>query len=305
VIRYRLVHETRYRYGAPVTLGHHQARLIPLDCATQRCRSWRIHIEPAPAVYREQHDYQGNRVAYFSVEQAHEALAVTAVSEVEVSGPAPGLAPVPDLPWERGRDRIREIAGGEQVAVHDYALDSALVVVEPGVAEYAAPSFSPGGGLLESVGDLMARIHREFTYDPAFSTISTPLREVLVHRRGVCQDFAHLAIACIRSRGLAARYVSGYLETDPPPGGERLTGADASHAWFSVYVPGSGWVDFDPTNNQVPLDRHITLARGRDFADVTPLKGVLYGGGAHTLSVAVTVERVVAAEVGAPGEAVS
>jgi transglutaminase-like putative cysteine protease len=155
------------------------------------------------------------------------------------------------------------------------------------------PSFSAGRPLLEAVHDLMRRIHRDFTYDPHFSSIATPLQQVLAHRRGVCQDFAHLAIACLRSQGLAARYVSGYLETLPPPGGEKLVGADASHAWFGVYVPYQGWVDFDPTNDQVLADRHITAAWGRDYADVAPLKGVLFGGGSeHRLTVEVDVERL-------------
>ena len=135
----------------------------------------------------------------------------------------------------------------------------------------------------------MQRIYTEFKYDPEFSTLATPLKEVLEHRSGVCQDFAHLAIGCLRSQGLAARYVSGYIETEPPPGKERLVGADASHAWFSVFQPGVGWLDFDPTNNQIPGERHITVAWGRDYADVTPLKGVAFGGGEHELKVSVDV----------------
>jgi len=160
------------------------------------------------------------------------------------------------------------------------------------LAEYARGSFPPGRPLDQAVNDLVGRIYTEFKYAPEFSTIATPLKEVLEHRRGVCQDFAHLAIGCLRAQGLAARYVSGYIETDPPVGKERLVGADASHAWFSVFQPGAGWLDFDPTNNQRPADRHITVAWGRDYADVTPLKGVAFGSGEHDLRVAVDVRRI-------------
>ena len=174
-----------------------------------------------------------------------------------------------------------------------FRLESNFIEFGSGIMEYAAPSFAAGRPLLEAVHDLMQRIHRDFTYDPHFSNIATPLHQVLEHRRGVCQDFAHLAIACLRAQGLAARYVSGYLETLPPPGETKQIGADASHAWFGVYVPYQGWVDFDPTNDQIPADRHITLAWGRDYADVAPLKGVVFGGGqGHHLEVAVDVERL-------------
>ena len=158
--------------------------------------------------------------------------------------------------------------------------------------DYAIPSFPVGRPIVDAVDDLVKRIHRDFTYDPQFTTIATPLLDVLKHRRGVCQDFAHVAIACLRSLGLAARYVSGYIETIPPAGQARLVGADASHAWFSLYVPEWGWLDFDPTNNQMASDQHIILAVGRDYQDVTPLKGVLFGGGKHQLDVSVDVERL-------------
>ncbi|HQT25374.1 MAG TPA: transglutaminase family protein, partial [Burkholderiales bacterium] len=173
-----------------------------------------------------------------------------------------------------------------------YALDSPFVMTSSELMAYAGPSFTPGRPLLEAVQDLMQRIHADFTYDPGFTTLATPLSEVLAHRRGVCQDFAHLAIGCLRSRGLAARYVSGYIETLPFPGKEKLVGADASHAWFSVYMPELGWMDFDPTNNQIPADRHIVVAWGRDYGDVTPLKGVIFGGGDHELAVSVEVRNM-------------
>ena len=166
-----------------------------------------------------------------------------------------------------------------------------MVPMIPELHDYAEKSFAKGRPLLEAVEDLTTRLYTDFTYDPGFTTIATPLADVVKHRRGVCQDFAHLGIACLRALGLAARYVSGYIETDPPPDQEPLEGADASHAWFSVYLPQFGWIDFDPTNNQIPADRHITVAWGRDYADVTPLKGVVFGSGTHELSVSVDCKR--------------
>ena len=187
----------------------------------------------------------------------------------------------------QNQDQIPEILDARQ-----YVLDSSMVTVTPELTDYAQYSFLPDRPLVDVVRDLMQRIYKDFTYDPTFTTIATPLSEVLGFRRGVCQDFAHLAIGCLRAYGMASRYVSGYIETLPEPGKQRLVGADASHAWFSVYVPGTGWMDFDPTNNTVPLDQHITLAWGRDYADVTPLKGIAFGGGQHSLSVSVDVLRL-------------
>ena len=170
-----------------------------------------------------------------------------------------------------------------------FTFDSHYVKRSPALAEYATPSFAPGRPILDATADLSARIHREFRYDAKATTISTPLAEVLANRHGVCQDFAHLAIGCLRSLGLAARYVSGYLESRPPPGRARLVGADASHAWLAVFAPGLGWVDFDPTNNVLPSERHLTLAWGRDYGDVSPIRGVILGGGSHTMSISVDV----------------
>jgi transglutaminase-like putative cysteine protease len=180
----------------------------------------------------------------------------------------------------------------EILDARQYILDSPMITISPELADYAQSSFLPNRTLVDVVHDLMGRIYKDFTYDPTFTTIATPLSDVLSFRRGVCQDFAHLAIGCLRAYGMAARYISGYVETLPEPGKPRLVGADASHAWFSVYIPGTGWLDFDPTNNTVPLDQHITLAWGRDYADVTPLKGIAFGGGQHTLSVSVDVLRL-------------
>ncbi len=286
-MRYRITHTTEFLYEARVGLCYNEARLLPRALPQQTVVSAALQIEPAPNDCYERFDFFGNRTAYFSLQQPHERLTVTASSELETTA-APAAADG-DLSWETAREHLRSDRGAEGVEASQFVLDSPIVAVDERLADYARPSFTPGRPLAEAVHDLMQRIYTEFTYDPEFSTIATPLKEVLAHRSGVCQDFAHLAIGCLRAQGLAARYVSGYIETQPPPGQKRLVGTDASHAWFSVYHPGAGWLDFDPTNNQRPGTQHITLAWGRDFADVTPLKGVAYGGGEHKLKVAVDV----------------
>jgi transglutaminase-like putative cysteine protease len=299
-MKYRVIHTTEFLYEARVGLCYNEARLLPRDLPHQKVLSASLQIDPPPHDHYERLDYFGNRTAYFSIQQPHDRLVVTATSEVEVGTPqhdgAGSLSPerslfeeAESLSWESVRERLRGDRSPDVIEASQFALDSPSVAADDHLADYARPSFPPGRTLVEAVHDLMQRIFREFKYDPEFSTIATPLKEVLAHRSGVCQDFAHLAIGCLRAQGLAARYVSGYIETKPPPGKERLVGADASHAWFSIYQPGAGWLDFDPTNNQLPREQHITVAWGRDFADVTPLKGVAYGGGEHELKVAVDV----------------
>lgn len=290
-MRFRVHHVTRYRYEQPVSLCHSVAHLKPREQPGQRTRAAHIRVDPWPAVAREHLDFFGNRQSYFSIQQSHRALEVAATSEVEVTPRA-----VPDLsgspPWERVVAELRESREPEALAARIFTLPSAYVPLDAAAADYARPSFAPGRPLLEAVSELMGRIYRELEYDPHFTTVATPLSEVLAHRRGVCQDFAHLALAGLRGLGLPARYVSGYLETLPPPGQPKLQGADASHAWFAVFLPRVGWIDFDPTNDQIPGEQHITTAVGRDFQDVTPLRGVFYGGGEHELEVAVDVDRI-------------
>ena len=298
-MRYRISHVTRYDYGAGVSLCHSIAHLKPRETPWQRTRSAQVRVSPWPSVAREHRDIFGNRVNYFSIQQAHAKLEITATSEVEVTAPA-----VPDLvaspPWERLRDRLREDRHPTAVAARIFTLPSPALPASAAAADYALQSFTPGRPVLDAAMDLTRRIYAELTYDPAFTTVATPLATVLEHRRGVCQDFAHLAIAGLRGLGLPARYVSGYLETLPPPGQPKLRGADASHAWFGLFLPpslaagspGDGWIDFDPTNDSLIGEQHITTAVGRDYQDVTPVRGVFYGGGEHALSIAVDVDRV-------------
>lgn len=289
-MKYRVTHRTELEYEALVGLCYNEARLLPRDMLCQKVLSTDLKIDPLPNDRYERLDYFGNLTTFFSILQPHDHLVVTAISEVEVETAQSNLFMNADsLPWETVRERLRKDRTPDVIDACQYVLDSPMIAVDETLAEYALPSFPPGRPLYDAVHDLMQRIYRDFKYDPEFSSIATPLKEVMAHRSGVCQDFAHLAIGCLRAQGLAARYVSGYIETDPPAGKERLVGADASHAWFSVFQPGGGWLDFDPTNNQLRGNRHVTVAWGRDFADVTPLKGVAYGGGEHELKVSVDV----------------
>jgi len=292
-VKYRILHTTELIYEARVGLCYNLARLVPRELPTQRLENVALQIAPLPHDIWQGVDYFGNRTDCFSIQEPHDRLRVTVSSEVTVTPDENGLFDHFDAPsWNEVRDRLWSDRTAEIVDALQFALDSPMVAVDELLTDYARPSFPPGRPLDEAVVELMQRIHGDFKYDPEFSTIATPLKDVMEHRSGVCQDFAHLALGCLRSQGLAARYVSGYLETDPPPGKKRLVGADASHAWFSVFRPGRGWLDLDPTNNQRPGERYVTVAWGRDYADVTPLKGVAYGGGEHELKVAVDVLRI-------------
>lgn len=312
-MKYRITHSTLYQYSQLVGLCQNEARLQPRDFWRQQCQSSHFEITPEPSDFSERHDFFGNRVAYFAIQQAHQRLKVTAISEV-ILFPRQNRNDLANLiTWEHVRDRLQGSPGQIQMQAQPqsqqqqqqqqsfcdelpdaklFLLDSPMITTNAELADYAQSSFLPNRPLVHVVTDLMQRIHSDFTYDPSSTTIATPLSEVLQFRRGVCQDFAHLAIGCLRCFGIAARYVSGYIETQPLPGKQRLVGADASHAWFAVYVPGSGWMEFDPTNNTMPFDQHITLAWGRDYTDVTPLKGIAFGGGQNTLSVSVDVLRL-------------
>ncbi|MBN2886741.1 MAG: transglutaminase family protein [Chromatiaceae bacterium] len=287
-MKYRITHLTQYDYSEPVSLCHNLAHLKPRTQPGQTCFASQVKVEPTPAVAREYRDFFQNQVKYFALQQAHQQLKVTAVSDVEVRHQPISSAEALRRPWEAVREGLCQ----DHPEACLLTLDSPYIRIEAALRDYAAPSFPPGRPYLEAIRELNHRIYTDFTYDPNFTEVATPMQEVLEHRRGVCQDFAHVAIGCVRALGLPARYVSGYLETLPPPGSPKLRGADASHAWFAVYLPGEGWVDFDPTNDQMPEEQHITTAVGRDFGDVTPVRGVLYGGGEHSLSVSVDVERL-------------
>jgi transglutaminase-like putative cysteine protease len=287
---YRITHTTTYDYSSAVTLCHNLAHLTPRDSARQRCQETNLQVTPLPAVENAHVDYFGNPVIFFTVQEPHRQLVVKAEHTTEVEPyfqPDPTATPC----WEEVRAQLAVGRDADCLDAYQYVFDSPYIRVSAELAEYASPSFSPGRRLLEAVLDLTARIHADFRYDPRATTLSTTLSEVLAGRRGVCQDFAHLEIGCLRSLGLAARYVSGYLLTQPREGQTRLVGADASHAWLSVWCPGAGWVDVDPTNNVIPSDEHILLGWGRDYDDVSPIKGVILGGGDHRVTVGVGVIR--------------
>lgn len=287
---YEVRHTTIYAYHSPVSFCHNLAHLLPRDTVRQTCLEASLQIDPLPTDQVERRDAFGNRMVYFTVQQSHQQQSVTMRCRVRVGRERSLFESQQSLPWEEVRDQLA-VAPVLLEAV-PFRFASPHVPLGNKLRGYALDSFTEGRPLLDAVDDLVHRIYQDFTYDPEFTTVATPLQDVLKHRRGVCQDFAHLGIGCLRSLGLAARYVSGYLETVPPPGQEKLVGADASHAWLSVYLPDGGWVDFDPTNDQRVDDRHITVATGRDFADVVPLRGVAFGGGEHTLDVAVDVKRI-------------
>lgn len=290
-MKYRITHKTMYVYSDTVSFCHNEAYLMPRNSAWQTCLHSQLWIDPIPALMQERTDFFRNRSHYFTIQTAHKMLTVTAISDVEVNLPE-NLSLESDA-WENIRDDLATDLSPEGLEARNFILESPFITTkDPTILEYVATSFTKKRPLLDAVMDLTTRIYNDFTYDPQFTTIATPLSEVLEHRRGVCQDFAHLAIAGVRTMGLAARYVSGYLETLPPPGEQKLRGVDASHAWFSVYLPTLGWVDFDPTNNQMLTEQYITTAWGRDYEDVTPLKGIIFGGGEHKLEVSVDVERL-------------
>ena len=285
---YRIRHETAYRYADPVQLSHNMAHLQPIHGGRQIVRSFELDVSPEPAVLSERIDCWGNISHFLLVQDAHREFKVVATSEVEV---LPSILPetvVTDA-WESVAASMRPRPLGEIAIASQFRHASPFV---PGVAaakEYAAESFPPDRPISDGAFDLMHRIHSEFRYDPAATSVATPLAEVFQRRHGVCQDFSHAMIACFRALGLPARYVSGYLETRPPPGKQRLVGADASHAWVQFWCPGFGWIDLDPTNDVAVSERHVTVAVGRDFGDVTPLKGLLLGGGGQVVKVSVDV----------------
>jgi transglutaminase-like putative cysteine protease len=290
-LNYRLSHRTTYEYEDPVSVSHHVVRLTPRTLERQRRRWSQISITPKPSVATEQTDYFGNAVSFFTLEEPHDRLIVEARSEAEVTANQP-----PDfgasVHWEFVRDNLASDHSAAGLDAYQFVFDSRRAEANPKLYEYGRGSFPAERPLLEGVFDLMRRIHADFRFDTEATEVTTPVETFFEKRRGVCQDFAHLQIACMRTMGLPARYVSGYLRTFPPPGRPRVVGADASHAWCSAWCPGAGWVDFDPTNNCLPSDGHITVAWGRDYSDVSPVHGVLLGGARHKLEVEVDVAPI-------------
>lgn len=291
--RFSVVHRTEYQYGLPMSDGYTVAHLLPRDTPTQRVVSAEIQVTPDPDEYEEHIDLFGNRVVRIGVHHPHDHLGVTGRCLVDVDAVPLQIAPEHSTPWDDVAQQLWMARGERAAEVGPFAAPTAATPAIPELDHLAADLFVPGAGIVDVIRSLSTRIHQEFMFDASFSDVSTPIAAVCAARRGVCQDFAHLMIACLRSRGLAARYVSGYIETEPPPGETKLTGSDASHAWVSVWVPELGWLDADPTNDQVPPQRHITVAWGRDYFDVTPVRGVVIGPAAtQWLSVGVDVTSV-------------
>lgn len=286
---YKIRHRTTYTYRYPVSLGNHVACLKPRSSSGHRLKCNELSIEPAPATLTERLDYFGNQLCFFTVQQPHRELIVEARSEVVIER-SKDPSPRNDMAWEEAARQIPLDRSPAGIEASQFVFESPRIRTRPDFAAYARLSFTPGRTMREALADLTARIHRDFRFDAKSTNVRTLTEEVFKKRRGVCQDFAHVQLACLRSLNLAARYVSGYLRTYPSPGKPRLVGADASHAWVSAYCPGSGWLDVDPTNNVIPSDGHVTLAWGRDYGDVSPLRGLILGGGNHVLRVAVDVE---------------
>lgn len=296
-MRLQITHETRYDYLPAVETAQHMAYLQPVNTRHQQLLSHSLQISPTPAQVRQTQDVFGNTRCFFSLQSPHTVLKVVAHSVVETR-----TRPVPlsRISWEQTRELFRYQSGGRFDAATEFVFASPFVPKQAEFAAYARASFIPGISVLAAAQDLMRRIHTDFIYESQSTQVNTPALEALAQRKGVCQDFAHIMIACLRVMGIPARYVSGYLLTQPAPGTVKLTGSDASHAWGAVYVPdlplGERWCDLDPTNNRAgwhsPGEDYVTLATGRDFADVSPIRGVIHGGASHTLSVGVTVEPV-------------
>jgi transglutaminase-like putative cysteine protease len=290
-MNYSITHRTLYEYAAPVTVSHHVTRLEPRTFNSQTCEKFSIRIFPEPALSKTRLDFFGNRLCFFAIQEIHGRLEISTHSRVTVTARRlPALETTPE--WGKVAEIFRDPVSPEVVEPYQFVFDSPHIRVSQELEDYAAESFGKETPLLAGAADLTRRIFEDFKYDPKATTVATPLEEVWKNRRGVCQDFAHLGIACLRSLGLPARYVSGYLRTRPPEGQPRLVGADASHAWFRIFCPGTGWVDFDPTNNVQPAEEHIIVAYGRDFGDVSPVAGILTGGGDHEVKVSVDVEEV-------------
>lgn len=292
-MKYIIRHTTRYHYALPVSNCYNTAYVLPRNTLNQQVEQSDIQISPNASMRNTRQDYFGNHFLQFSIEKDHQELALAVTSHIRLQEQANSINLDFGNPCTYVKYLLQNSQDQQTLMAREFILNSPMVQQHGDLADYAASSFSDDRPFLSAVMDLTQRIYTDFTYDPQFSDIATPLADVLKHKRGVCQDFAHLAIGCLRSLGYPARYVSGYLETIPAAGQEKLTGSDATHAWFAVYSPGEGWYEFDPTNNKMIGSQHITTAWGRDYSDVSPLKGVIFGGGhSPQLQVSVDVQRI-------------
>jgi transglutaminase-like putative cysteine protease len=291
VMRYEISHRTTYRYGSPVSVGNHVACLKPRSYEQNRLIENTLRISPAPATLTERVDYFGNILWFFTVQEPHRELVVESKSDVlRTCGVTPEAQA--SLPWEESSLLLAEDQSPQGLNAYQYKFESPRIRIHPEFAAYARESFTAGRRMADALFELTSRIHHDFHFDSRVTTVRTTTEEVFKKRRGVCQDFAHVQIACLRSIGLAARYVSGYLRTYPPAGKPRLIGADASHAWVSAYCCGAGWLDMDPTNDVAPTEGHVTVSWGRDYGDVSPLRGLILGGVGHKLQVEVDMKPV-------------
>ena len=287
-MRYSLHHFTKYFYSGRVSYSQHLSHLRPLDTTKQKVNSYRLEVSPKANSHQVYTDYFGNFEDYFSLTSPHDVLTVDSYAEIEIN---PATFPTLDLspPWEEVRDQMVAPISQEAILASEYCYSSKHCPQMDDLAQFAQKAFTPGKHILHAAKELNELIHNEFSFDAKATTVSTSVEDVFRKRAGVCQDFAHLQISALRSIGLAARYVSGYIRTEPPKGGSRLIGADASHAWIALYIPHLGWIEYDSTNNVSPTTDHITVAYGRDYDDICPIRGIVYGGGSQTLEVGVTL----------------
>lgn len=294
-MKYQVQHLTQYEYESKVSACYNRAHLLPRETPYQHVSNPRVVIYPTPSTGSRCIDYFGNRVYHFSIHEPHNVLSIQVTTEIMIKQDRNVI--IDELSYGNTCGQVLEQLNGsnqtiETLYAREFLLNSPMIISSDILRSYAAECFAPEKHFITAVRDLTHKIYTEFEFDPDVTNVATPIEEVMEHRHGVCQDFAHVAIGCLRSLGYAARYISGYLETLPPPGQDKLVGADASHAWFSVYSPGEGWYEFDPTNDSVPTHQHLLTAWGRDYSDVSPLRGVIFGGGrSQTLSVSVDVER--------------
>lgn len=292
-MRYKVIHTTHYKYAARVTHCYNLANLIPKNTLRQKCLNSKITVTPKPIHTNKRIDYFGNQSYQFEIQTAHTDLIITSESQIEIQETNPLLNLELGMSYGDALNYFKQAPSYDVIKAKEFILDSPMIKTNEAIEAYARPSFNLTRPLNSCVAELTKRIFNDFTYTPGYTTIATPLSEVLEHKRGVCQDFAHLEIACLRAMGIPAKYVSGYMETLPPPGQEKLVGADATHAWVAYFSPEEGWIEFDPTNDLRAGSQHIVTAEGRDYYDVTPIKGVIFGGGkGPILEISVDVSRM-------------